>query len=146
MIKIFTSVCLILSGLLLLSFAANSKKKKISDFTGFWINGNPSTHVSPSEMKVFEADGSYYNLSIANGESIMTHKGKFDIVDSKSYKEKVTNVRFNAAYDLKNKEFINKYEFSKDKKWLHLSGTVISKNGKDTLNWSENYRKVEVPE
>lgn len=146
MIKIFTSVCLILSGFLLLSFAGNIKKKKTGDFKGFWVSGNPATPDAPTGMKVFEADGSYYNLSIENGESIMTHKGKFEILDNKSYKEKVTNVRFNAKYDLKDKEFINKYEFSKDKKWLHLSGTVISKDGKDTLNWSQNLRKVEVPE
>lgn len=57
-----------------------------------------------------------------------------------------TNVRFNARWDLKNKEFVNNYELSKNKKELVLSGIVFSKQGTDSLKWSDRYRRVEIPE
>jgi hypothetical protein len=147
MLKYLATACLILSGILLFSFSdGNTKKIKNSEIAGFWIVEGPSNPDRPSDIKVFEKNGNFYNLSFANGQGIITHNGKFKILDETRYKETVTHQRFNGKYALKNNEFINNYELSKDKKRLVLSGIVFSKNGGDTLKWSHVYKRVEIPE
>jgi hypothetical protein len=143
----FTSVCLILCGILLLSFSKGGDSKITkSDIVGFWVVENPSALSISSGMKVFEKNGRFYNVAIENGETIMTHKGKYKLLDGGHYREEVTNVRFNSKWDLKDKAFINYYELSKDKKSLLLGGVVFSKDGTDSLRWSHKYKKVEIPE
>jgi hypothetical protein len=147
--KTFSTVgaCLILIGILLCSFKKGiGDKITKAEITGFWVYENVSDPNEPRHIKVFEKKGRYYNLGFENGKTIMTHKGKYKILDDSHYKEQVTNVRFNSAWNLREKEFINNYELSKDKKWLVLSGIVYSKNGGDSLKWSHKYRKVEIPE
>jgi hypothetical protein len=147
MIKYYSAICLAVISFLLLSFSkSNQDNIPNSEIAGFWVTGNPADPNAPSHMKVFEENGSYYNVGFEKGNIIMTHKGEYKVLDEGHYKEKVTHLRFNAKWDLKNKEFINSYELSKDKKWLVLSGVVFSKDGKDSLKWSHSYRKVEVPE
>lgn len=142
----FASLSLMLVAFLLFAFKSGSFYTSKSDLVGFWvIESGQNTNVFTG-MKVFEKDGSYYNVAYENGSTLMALKGKYKVLDDSHYKEKVTNVRFNAQWDLKDKEFINTYELSKDKKRLVLSGVVYSRNGMDSLKWSETYRKVEIPE
>ena len=145
--KLFTVICLVLAGIILFAFKSNNSHKISKSYLiGFWVVEDRSNSHVFSSMKVFEKDGSYYNVAFEKGKTIMTHKGKYKILDDSQYKEKVTDVRFNARWDLKNKEFVNNYELSKDKKELVLSGIVFSKTGTDSLKWSESYRRVEIPE
>lgn len=145
--RFFIAASLVVSAALLFSFTNDNRKiKPNSIISGFWITGNPSNANEPYHMKVFNEDGSYYNVAYEGGEIVITHKGKYKVLDESHYKEKVTNLRFNAAWDLKNKEFINNYELSKDKKLLVLSGVVYSKDGRDSLRWSHQYRRVQIPE
>ncbi|MEO6232447.1 MAG: DUF4488 domain-containing protein [Ferruginibacter sp.] len=143
----FTGTCVFLSAIFLLSFKSDQQLTATkSDLIGFWIFENPTDPNMSSHMKVFSKDGSFYNVSFEKTGTIMTHKGTYKILDESHYKEKVTDVQFNNFWDLKNKEFINNYELSKDKQWLKLSGVVFSKNGTDSLKWSHKYRKVQIPE
>ncbi len=146
MLKYLASACIILSGLLLFSFTdGNTKKRKNSEIAGFWIVSDPSSS-NGSHIKVFEKDGSFYNISFVRGEAIITHNGKYKVINGKHLKETVTHQRFNGKYDLKGNEFINNYELSKDRKSLSYSGIVFAKNGGDSLKWSHVYKKVEIPE
>lgn len=138
---------LILSGIVLLSFKiSNSEKKKNAALVGYWITGEPTIPSSDSHIKVFEENGSYCNLGFEKGETVMTHKGTYQVMDNSHYSEHVTSVRFNAIWNLKNGEFINEYQLSKDKKSLVLKGVVYSKDGRDSLKWSHQYRRLQVPE
>lgn len=126
-----------------LSFSLKRKSKN-SKLVGIWIeetSGNPQV----SNVKVFESSGNYYNLSFNGSTGRVTLKGRYRVISDKLYIEKVDELQFNNKYDLLNREFTNSYELSENKKRLALRGTVISKNGLDTLRWSAVYKKVEVP-
>ncbi|MEI6948183.1 hypothetical protein V9K67_13385 [Paraflavisolibacter sp. H34] len=143
--RVIKGVCLALAPVLLLSFVHPPKKRK-ADIAGHWVTGNPSDPKTSPHMKVFEENGSYYCVGFEQVGTVLTHKGRYKVVDDGHFKEKVTNVRFNAQWDLRGKEFLNNYELSKDGKSLVLSGVVYSRDGKDSLRWSHRYRKLEVPE
>lgn len=142
--KTFVIALLVISSVLLASFTHNNRNISESEIAGFWVTGNP-TAPNTFHMKVFEKGGDYYNVSFENEKTIMTHKGKYEILNNTQYKELVTDLRVNAAWDLKGKEFINNYELSNDKKEMVLSGVVFSKDGSDSLRWSHKYRRVEIP-
>jgi hypothetical protein len=141
-----TIICLVLSGILLFSFKVGKKERaKNAALVGVWMTGE-ITDPNTSHMKVFNEDGSFYEIHFDNGVTVMSHKGMYKILDDQHYQETVTNTRFNGPYDLKGKTFTNRYEMSKDKQKMVLSGTVYSKNGSDSLKWSHVYKRVQIPE
>lgn len=142
--KTFFIAFLVISSVLLASFTHSNRKMTNSEIVGFWVTGNPSVP-NTCHMKVFEENGNYYNVGFENEKTIMTHKGTYKVLDDSKYSEHVTELRVNAAWDLKGKEFINNYKFSDDKKEMVLSGVVFSKDGRDSLQWSHTYRRVEIP-
>lgn len=142
--KTFVFTFVIFSSVLLTAFTYNKQKTAESDMVGFWVTGDPAVPHT-FHMKVFEKGGDYYNVAFENGETIMSHKGKYEIVNNNQYSEHVTELWSKAVWDLRGKKFINHYKFSEDKKKLFLSGVVFSKDGKDSLKWAHTYRRVEVP-
>jgi hypothetical protein len=138
-ISLFT---LVLVGITLVSFSFK-KKPASPGLAGFWVVDSPNSQAY--QVKVFEKSGAFYNLYFNNGESVITHKGTYKMIDKDHYREKVTDLRSNAAYNLLNKEFINTYELSSDESRLVLSGVVVSKNGVDTLRWRETYKRISIP-
>jgi len=144
--KVSTITCLLLAAVLLFSFKVGKKERyKNGMLAGVWMTGE-ITNPNASHMKVFEEDGDYYNVGFENGQTVMTHKGNYKILDADHYQENVTGARFNGKWDLKGREFINRYELSKDKQRLVLSGIVFSKDGQDSLRWSHQYKRVQIPE
>ena len=144
--KAFTVICLLLAGIFLFSFKVGKKERnKNAILAGVWITGE-ITNPNASHMKVFEESGNYYNIGFENGKTFMTHKGIFKILDDAHYQENVTDARFGGRWNLKGKAFTNRYELSKDKQKLVLSGVVYSKDGRDSLRWSHIYKRVEIPE
>ena len=142
-----TITCFILSGILLFSFKVSKKDRmKNATLAGVWITINSGIPNAASHMKVFEESGNYYNVGFEKGVTIITHKGTFKILDEKNYQENVTNARFNGAWDLKGRSFTNRYELSKDNQRLILNGIVFSKDGGDSLRWTEHYKRVQIPE
>ena len=126
-------------------FSFGVKKKDKAALMGIWMTTKKVGPGVPAGLKIFEENGTYYNVAFENGKTIMTHKGKYKILSDVNYLEKVTDVRFNAAWDLKDKEFVNTYALNSDKTQLILAGTVFSKNKKDSLKWEESYQRVQLP-
>lgn len=125
------------------AFFSFERKPASVDLTGFWVEDAQSSQAY--QVKVFEKSGTFYNLYFNNGESLMTHKGMYKVMDKSRYREKVTDLRSNAGSELLDKEFINTYELSRDKCRLTLSGVVVSKNGVDSLKWREVYTRISTP-
>ena len=142
--KTFAFTFVIIFSVLLTSFTYNKQRTAALDMIGFWVTGDP-TVPHTFHMKVFEKSGDYYNVAFENGETIMSHKGKYEIVNQTQYSEHVTELWNKAVWDLRGKKFINHYKFSNDKKEVVLSGVVFSKDGRDSLRWSHKYRRVEIP-
>jgi hypothetical protein len=142
--KTFAFAILIIPSVLVASFTHTNENIANSEIVGVWVTGNP-TIPSTFHMKVFEKNGDYYNVGFEKEKTIMSHKGTYKVLDESKYSEHVTELRVNAAWDLKGKEFINNYKFSNDKKELVLSGVVFSKDGRDSLKWSHKYTRVEIP-
>lgn len=142
--KTFVFAFIALSSALLVSFNKSKGKISESEIVGFWVTGDPTVPTT-FHMKVFERNGDYYNIAFDNKKTIMSHKGKYEVLSNDQYKELVTDLQIHAVWDLKGKEFINNYKFSNDKKEVVLSGVVFSKDGRDSLRWSHKYKRVEIP-
>lgn len=139
-----TFAFLFISSVLFTSFTNRNENFSATDMIGVWTTGDP-THLQTFHIKVFEKNGDYYNVGFENGVAIMSHRGKYEIVNNTQYSEHVTELWHKAVWDLRGKKFINQYKFSEDKKKLFLSGVVFSKDGKDSLKWEHVYRRVEIP-
>ena len=139
-----TFAFLLISSVLFTSFTSRNENVSATDMVGVWTTGDP-TRLQTFHMKVFEKDVDYYNVDFENGVTIMSHRGKYEIVNNTQYSEHVTELWHKAAWDLRGKKFINQYKFSEDKKKLFLSGVVFSRDGKDSLKWVHTYRRVEIP-
>lgn len=144
--RFFAGICLLCSMVVLFSFKVSKKERERNAIlSGVWMTGeitNPST----SHMKVFNDDGTFYEIHFENGHAVMSHKGMFKVIDVQHYQETVTNARFNGQYGLKGNIFTNYYELSKDNQRLILRGVVHTKDGLDSLRWSHEYKRVQVPE